>query len=196
MNCSFGQQDPNRTKLLVRAFQDRRVGPERPGYLWERVMGQEAVAAMKLKVPRKGKQPARTAIVEVRYAAVELAPPRRAPQSPSLKEWAVSVKEREAPEGAEAVEWMLLTNLPVDSAQSALEKIEWYCLRFQIEVYHRTLKSGCKIEERQLGSAERIESCLGIDLLVAWRIVHLTKLGGKRPTCPARSFSRRPNGRR
>ena len=87
--------------------------------------------------------------------------PGARPGSPSLKEWAVSVKEREAPEGAEAVEWMLLTNLPVDSAQSALEKIKWDRLRFQIEVYHRTLKSGCKIEERQLGSAERIESLPG-----------------------------------
>jgi hypothetical protein len=83
---------------------------------------------------------------------------------------------------------MLLTNLPVESPEAALEKVQWYCLRFQIEVYHRTLKSGCKIEERQLGSAERIESCLGIDLLVAWRIVHLTKLGRETPQVPCTVF--------
>src|SRR5437667_176387 len=90
--------------------------------------------------------------------------------------------------GVAPVEWMLLTNLPVESADAALEKIQWYCLRFQIEVYHRTLKSGCKIEERQLGSAERIESCLSIDLLVAWRIVHLTKLGRETPQVPCTVF--------
>src|SRR5437867_13226876 len=83
---------------------------------------------------------------------------------------------------------MLLTNLPGESPEAALEKIQWYCLRFQIEVYHRTLKSGCKIEERQLGSAERIESCLGLDLLVAWRIVHLTKLGRETPQVPCTVF--------
>ena len=98
--------------------------------------------------------------------------------------------EIQVPPGVEAVEWMLLTNLPVETPEAALEKVQWYCLRFQIEVYHRTLKSGCKIEERQLGSAERIESCLGIDLLVAWRIVHLTKLGRNTRGAVRRLFRR------
>ena len=182
------RDDPHQTKLLVRAFQDRRLaGAEKP-FLWEQILGQEAVVSMKLKVPRKKKQPARTAIVEVRYQAVELPAPSRKRELGPVKLWAVSVVEKEAPPGVEPVEWMLLTNLPVESPQAALEKIQWYCLRFQIEVYHRTLKSGCKIEERQLGSAERIESCLGIDLLVAWRIVHLTKLGRETPEVPCTVF--------
>ena len=83
---------------------------------------------------------------------------------------------------------MLLANLPVESPEGALEKVQWYCWRFQIEVYHRTLKSGCKIEERQLGSAERIESCLAIDLIVAWRVVHLTRLGRETPEVPCTVF--------
>jgi hypothetical protein len=145
------------------------------------VLAQEPVASMRLKVPRKAKQPARTALVEVRYRAVELPAPSRKQGLGPVQVWAASVLEKEPPAGAEPVEWMLLTNLPVESPEAALEKIQWYCLRFQIEVYHRTLKSGCRIEERQLGSAERIESCLGIDLLVAWRIVHLTKLGRETP---------------
>jgi hypothetical protein len=143
---------------------------------------------MKLKVPRKKKQPARTALVEVRYRAVELPAPSRKRELGPVQVWAVSVEEKQAPEGVEPVQWMLLTNLPVESPEAALEKIQWYCLRFQIEVYHRTLKSGCKIEQRQLGSAERIESCLGIDLLVAWRIVHLTKLGRETPQVPCTVF--------
>jgi hypothetical protein len=160
------------------------------GLLWERVLAQPVVAGMELKVPpnRKKKQPARTARVEVRYAAVELAAPRRHPHLESVKLWAVSVLESEPPAGVEAVEWMLLTNVPVDSAEAALQIIAWYRLRFQIEVYHRTLKSGCKIEERQLGSAERIESCLGLDLIVAWRVAYLTKLGRETPEVPCTVF--------
>ena len=57
-------------------------------------------------------------------------------------------------------------------------------MRWGIEVYHRTLKSGCKIEERQLGTAERIETCLAIDMVVAWRIVYLTRLGRDTPDVP------------
>ena len=66
----------------------------------------------------------------------------------------------------------------------AVEKIAWYTVRWGIEVYHRTLKSGCKIEERQLGTAERIETCLAIDMVVAWRIVYLTRLGRDMPDVP------------
>jgi hypothetical protein len=180
--------DPRQTKFLVRAFQDRRLTDSEQGYLWAQLRAQPAVAAMKLKVPRKKKQPARIAVVEVRYAAIELAAPHRKTELGAVKVWAVSVMEIQVPPGVEAVEWMLLTNLPVETPEAALEKVQWYCLRFQIEVYHRTLKSGCKIEERQLGSAERIESCLGIDLLVAWRIVHLTKLGREMPEVPCAVF--------
>ena len=182
------RDDPHHTKVLVRAFQDRRLQSEEGGFLWERMQGQPAVASLKLHVPRKKNQAARTAVVEVRYAAVELKAPHRKAGLGVVKLWAVWVREVEAPPGAEAVEWMLLTDLPVTSPEAALEKVQWYCLRFQIEVYHRTLKSGCQIEERQLGSAERLESCLGLDLLVAWRIVHLTKLGRETPGVPCTVF--------
>jgi hypothetical protein len=69
-----------------------------------------------------------------------------------------------------------------------LKKIEWYSKRWGIEIYHKTLKSGCKIEQRQLGNAKRIESCLAIDMVIAWRIYHLTKLGREIPDVPCTVF--------
>src|SRR5207245_3550102 len=68
-----------------------------------------------------------------------------------------------------------------ENFDEAVEKLGWYAKRWGIEVYHRTLKSGCKIEQRQLGSADRLEACLAIDMVVAWRIFHLTKLGRQTP---------------
>jgi hypothetical protein len=182
------RDDPHQTKVLVRAREDRRLEGGEAAFLWAQMGTQPAVASMQVKVPRKKKQAARTAVVEVRYGAVELKAPHRKPRLGPVKLWAVWVMEVGAPAGAEPVEWMLLTNLPVESPEAALEKVQWYCLRFQIEVYHRTLKSGCRVEQRQLGSAERIDSCLGIDLLVAWRIVHLTKLGRETPEVPCTVF--------
>jgi hypothetical protein len=79
---------------------------------------------------------------------------------------------------------MLLTTCPLESFAGACEKLHWYTLRWGIEVYHRTLKSGCQIEQRQLGTAERLEACLAIDLVVAWRIFHLAKLGRETPQVP------------
>jgi hypothetical protein len=86
------------------------------------------------------------------------------------------------------LQWLLITTLAVDTFEDAVEKLNWYALRYWIEVYHRTLKSGCKIEQRQLGNADRIESCLAIDMVVAWRIFYLTKLGRETPDVPCTVF--------
>ena len=61
----------------------------------------------------------------------------------------------------------------------------WYTQRWGIEVFHRTLKSGCRVEDRQLGHGERLQACLAIDMVVAWRIHHMTKLGREVPDLPA-----------
>ena len=79
---------------------------------------------------------------------------------------------------------MLLTTAPTDSFEKACVHLSWYTHRWTIEVFHRTLKSGCRIENRQLGCANRLEACLAIDLVVAWRIHHLTKLGRETPDVP------------
>jgi len=102
--------------------------------------------------------------------------------------WAVQARETNPPAGVEALDWTLLTTLEVVSLAQAVEKLAWYALRWQIEVYHRTLKSGCRIEQRQLGSAARLETCLAIDLIVAWRISQLARLGRELPDLPCTVF--------
>jgi hypothetical protein len=122
--------------------------------------------------------------LEVRFAQVSLQPPKNKKSLGKLTLWAVLAQEVEAPSGIGPVRWMLLTTCPVESFEAACEKLRWYTLRWGIEVYHRTLKSGCQIEQRQLGAADRIEACLAIDLVVAWRIFHLAKLGREIPDVP------------
>ena len=65
-------------------------------------------------------------------------------------------------------------------------------LQWHIEVFHRTLKTGCQIEERQLGFVARLENCLAIDLVVAWRIYYLTMLGRMDPDAPCTLFFQEP----
>jgi hypothetical protein len=173
-------EDPGGPKLLVRAEYDRLLA-DGQGHLWPMVASQRVAATQDLQVPRRGAHSARVASLEIRFAAVRLKPPQRKAHLPSLKLWAVLAQEVHAPLGVKPLRWMLLTTCEVTSAASAIEKINWYRLRWGIEVYHRTLKSGCKIEERQLGTADRIETCLAIDLVVAWRIFHLSKLGREVP---------------
>jgi hypothetical protein len=83
---------------------------------------------------------------------------------------------------------LLLTTVAVTCLQEAVEKVAWYTLRWQIEVYHRTLKSGCRLENRQLKSATSLKACIAIDLVVAWRIFYLAKLGREVPNVPCTVF--------
>ena len=101
-----------------------------------------------------------------------------------MRVWAVLAQEEQGPADVKPLEWLLLTTLPVEDFEQAVEKLQWYAQRWGIEVLHRTLKSACRIEQRQVGQADRLEACLAIDLVVAWRIFHLTKLGRQVPQAP------------
>ena len=173
--------------LLVRAKHNRLLAAEQ-GPLWKKMTGLPVQGVEELKVARQGNRQARVARMEIRFAPVKLKPPKRKPGLGPVAVWAVLAKEEDVPSGVKPLEWMLLTTVEVGTIYDATEKLEWYALRWGIEVYHRTLKSGCKIENRQLGHADRIESCLAIDMVVAWRIYHLTKLGREMPDVPCTVF--------
>ena len=152
------------------------------GKLWE-IMKEEGIAGyQELFVPRQGNRKARTATLAVRWKQVELKAPKAVSHLPSVGAWAIYACEADISSSGETpIEWMLLTTVPVQSFQEACQRLAWYAKRWGIEVYHRTLKSGCKIEDRQLGNAGRLESCLAIDMVVAWRIYYLTRQGRETP---------------
>lgn len=179
--------DSSAPKLLIRAMQNRAVA-ESQNHLWGQLQRQERCAVLDVHVPRRGKRPNRVAKVEVRFAKVTLLPPQGKKKLKKIKIWAVLASEVDCPEGSESLEWMLLTTCEVSTADEAVRMVDWYRSRWGIEVYHRTIKSGCKIEERQLGQADRIEACLAVDMVVAWRVYHLTRLGREVPDVPCMVF--------
>lgn len=173
---------PQGPKLLVRAQHNRKLLDEQSG-LWETMQARAPAGTQVLQVPRQGTRPARQARLSIRYANVSLLAPTKR-KGAAIAVWAVLAQEQDAPEGVKPLQWMLLSTLAVTSLEQAAEKLMWYARRWGIEVLHRTLKSGCRIEQRQLGNAQRIEACLAIDLVVAWRIYYLNKLGREVPQSP------------
>jgi len=148
-------------------------------------MESQAVAGQRmLHIPRRKGRAARDALLDIRFAQVELRAPQLKRALGALSVWAVYVTEVNPPSQKDAVEWMLLTTLEVNDFEGALKKVDWYKRRWGIEEYHRTLKSGCRIENRQLGDRTVWENCLAIDLVVAWRIEHIKKLARETPTAP------------
>jgi hypothetical protein len=174
---------PQGPKLLIRAEHNRQLQNEQER-LWQTLEAQPVSGVQVLQVPRQGNRVAREAHLDIRFAAVSLAAPTGHRHAAAIPVWAVLAREQRAPDGVKPLEWMLLTTMPVNTFDQAIEKLHWYARRWGIEVLHRTLKSGCRIEQRQLGQADRLEACLAIDLVVAWRIFHLTKLGREVPQAP------------
>jgi len=170
--------------VLVRAKHNRALA-DGAGRLTAYLDGLDAAGVHELAIPRRGNQRARTARMAVRFARVTLAPPKaKAGQAP-VTVHAIRTTEIEPPPGARPLTWTLLTTVPTESLEAACERIGWYARRWGIEVYHRTLKSGCRIEERQLGDADSLEACLGVDLVVAWRVLLLAHQGREHPDAPA-----------
>ncbi len=172
--------------LLVRATADRRVrSAGATGQLWQVVESQKQAEVRAVHVPRTAERPARQARLSVRFCAVELRPPRHGPGGRRpLRVWAVLAREDHPPTGVEPLEWMLLTTIEVRTFSQAMEKIDWYVRRWGIEVYHHTLKSGCLIEEREFTTASGLTNCLAVDMIVAWRILYMTRLGREVPDLP------------
>lgn len=179
--------DHSGPKLLVRAYHNRTLAKEQ-GHLWDVVSRQSICSYMNIRVPRRSNQPARDTTLAIRFVRVSLKPPPRKAEKPEVNVYAVLAGETPETAVGKPIEWVLLTTCEINSGDAAVEIVRWYTYRWGIEVYHRTLKSGCKIEERQLGDANRIEACLAIDMVVAWRIQYLTKLGRETPDVPCSVF--------
>ena len=169
--------------LLVRATEDRRLA-ETSQKLWERVEAQPVAGYREIVVPPRPGRTARQAALSVRFCEVLLSPPQGKSAFGNIRLWAVHARERRAPTGTEAVEWMLLTTREVHDFEQACETLDWYVQRWMIEVFHRTLKTGCRIEDRLLRTVPRLENCLAIDMMVAVRIMHLTWLARTHPHRP------------
>ena len=172
-------------ELLIRACRDRCVsGPHR--YVWASVEAQPMAGEIILQVPRRGAQPAREATLALRYCALTLSPPQQRKREglPPVELWVVLVREVEPPAQADAIEWLLLTTVAVTCVEEAIERVQWYSGRWGIEVWHRILKSGCRLEARQFATADRLHRCLSLYSVLAWRIFYATMLARAVPEAP------------
>jgi hypothetical protein len=128
---------------------------------------------------------ARKAVLEIRACQVQLQPPfRRGKKLEPVTLWVVQAKELHPPAGEDPIEWILLTNLRVKTLKKALQVIKFYCRRWQIEIFHKILKSGCAVEKAQLKTAERLLPRIALQMVLAWRIHYVTLVGRACPQLP------------
>ncbi len=179
------QVGPPNLHCVIRAQHDRNLADHEK--LWGFMEAQPIRLRRNLKVPRCRGHAARGAEVAIRWAQVTIQAPAVGPKKgwPALSLWGIWVYEDTPPRGVKQLEWMLLTDLPINTADEAWEKVLWYRLRWGIEEWHRALKSGCAVEQREFKTDENLKRVLTFDLIMAWRILALIKLGRALPNVPA-----------
>lgn len=164
----------------------RKAGDPPQAHLFETVRSWQACDQQELEVPAEHERKARTARVALSYGPLRLlAPDKRENELPSMLVWVVRVWELDPPEGVEPLEWVLLTSLPVESVEQAWERVGWYRRRWIVEDYHQGLKTGCRMEERQLASYQGLRRLLGLLAPTAVRLLHLRTLARQQPERPA-----------
>ena len=179
---------PKNVHLLVRGQHDRLLSNGQR--LLERLKELPVGGSLSVKVPRRTGCPARTARLELRWQEVEIKAPGVGVKKtwPSLKLHVVWAREVGAPEGLPSIDWLLLTTWPVHTFKMACRMVRWYALRWNIECWHKVLKVVCRVERRQMKSAQALERALAFDMIVAFRALLLTRLGRERPDLPAELF--------
>ena len=125
------------------------------------------------------------AVLEIRYRKIRVLPPiGKQNRYPALTLTVIHAEERGTPKNRKRIEWKLITDLPVGSRTDVIEKLEWYALRWKIEVFHKILKSGCKAEESKLRTAQRLTNLISLFCILSWRVFWVTMLNRSTPDAP------------
>lgn len=185
--------------FIVRGCQNRRLASSDPAdaatrTLWEAVSATPVRGRRAIEVSvrpaltgdgsrRRQARSARTATVTLQATTVTLQGPWRAEgkKLPNVTVNVVLVREENPPVGEPAIEWLLVTSLPVTTLVEIETVVDYYCCRWLIEVYFHVLKSGCEVEKLQLETTERFLACVAVYLIVAWRVLYVVRLGRECP---------------
>jgi hypothetical protein len=171
------------THFLIRTCVDRLAGDGDHTIAEE--MQEVAVKGLHHIEVRDGNGDLDKAVLEIRYRKVRVLPPiGKQKRYPALTLTVIHAEERGAPKNRKKIEWKLITDLPVRCRAEAVEKLNWYALRWKIEVFHKILKSGCKAEESKLRTAQRLTNLIAVFCILSWRIFWMTMLNRSAPDAP------------
>jgi Transposase DNA-binding len=171
------------THFLVRTCVDRLAGD-----------GRRTVSAVMARVPVGGQHRIEVTaedgsvsevILKLRYKRVHILPPiGKQKRYPALDLTVIHAREAKQPRGRDRVDWKLVTDLAVSSPEEAVEKLRWYAQRWKIELFHKILKSGCRVETSRLRTAERLTKLIAVFCILGWRIFWTTMINRVAPAAP------------
>jgi hypothetical protein len=168
------------THFLVRTCVDRLAGD-----------GHRTVARVMTRVPAAGQHRIEVtaedgsvteAVLKLRYKRVHILPPiGKQKRYPALDLTVIHAREARQPRGRDRIDWKLVTDLAVTSPAEAVERLQWYAQRWKIELFHKILKSGCRVEAARLRTAERLTKLIAVFCILGWRIFWTTMINRTAP---------------
>lgn len=185
------QQSGPRADFIIRAKLDRSTpernlaaGPAVFCKVRDEVAQSELRATRTIDLSQTPQRAARQACLAIRGITVPVKPPHERSHLPSVTYNVVLVEEVGGPGDDTDVSWLLITRLPIETIEQVFKIIDYYVARWTVEVYFRTLKTGCRVEDIQLETTHRLKNCLAFYKIIAWRVLHLTYLNRTCPTLP------------
>lgn len=175
---------------LVRSQHNRKVsviieGKPQEVRLHDHVRAMEPQGQRDIEVPSGPGRAARTTTVGIAWQELHILPPRQTcgeERHVPLRVWAVRVWELNPAEGVEPLEWILLTNVSVETVTEAFERVDWYKVRWIIEEYHKAQKTGCDIEGMQFRHKDRLQPAIALLSVVAVWLLQLRDASRKPET--------------
>jgi len=189
--CSHSAEacQATQTHFLVRAAQNRRVQESEDEISSSLTQARcwPSQASRPFEVPARHGRQARSTQLPLAFGQMALLPPRHEPRAGKdpVTVWVIRVWEEQARDAEEPLEWILVTSVPTTTLEQAWERVDWYRHRWLVEDYHQCLKSGCRIEERQVQSVDGLMRLLGLLSPLAVRLLQIRGYARSEPERPA-----------
>lgn len=173
-------------KFIIRANHNRSINKtkrrEAPkDKLWTFIDKKRVLGTLKIKVQVNGRHKFRVAELDLKFSQISVPPPPYKTRNingkglVNLNLWCIYIKEKKPPKNVKGLEWLLLTNIEVTDFESARQKVFWYGLRWNIEIFHKILKTGCGVERSQLRTGDRLKNMISLMSVIGWRIFWLSR---------------------
>jgi len=169
----FGVARQLETHFLVRTRADR-LANGGPQTVAETVGESRRRGLYRILVRNRKGEPSE-AVLEVRYQRLRIQTAKgKKKRYPEQTVTVIEAREQEMPSDRDRIDWKLITDLTVRTRRQAVEKVQWYALRWKIDIFHKILKSGCRAEQSRLRTTARLTNLLAVFCILSWRIFWLT----------------------
>jgi hypothetical protein len=158
--------------------------------IMEAIGKKRCMGRVEVTIPRDSRRniKERESALQIRHGYFEIKRPKILNKNKALQGsagvWAIHAREEKPPKGTEPIEWFLMTNEPVETADAAYERVYYYTQRWKIERFHYVLKSGCaveKLQERSIGKTTLLVLMYSVIAVMIMNLTYIARIAGEKP---------------